>query len=479
MITKFLPKKSIDVEICDIYEDRDAVIVQHTDTAQSNTCYNAEALGFRFGIKPTIFHWPYTGLQTGLSEINDTGVLKFGVYIPTDRWRRDSENNGYLPDYNATVLSEAGALFYGKTAGQTKPAGYPNQGQELFDYTGGIKGYDVASGLPGSEGNVEFIREMEYIDNWFVSTFGRLPSGGCDRQGKIGSKEIYMPYYLGMRSTQTDYNTSYYGLDRLDYIWKKLTSRWENGFLNNDIPTYNTRLIDGINNAFVSKGLFNDFVHWHRTLTATGGIQLLEQLYTLIHDTVGGRNAWYAGYGEASEYYWFRQMTKTVRGSIIDGRLYLIADFDDDFINEKLAGIDKKLLYNRIKQPLSVKIDLTGTPLEGAALQGADMIHLGNSQFIVDIPFLVEENGFKAVVLSPTTSPIYKDLSSPGIISNVSGVITSNVPTKAVLFNRDFTQQMTVVKRSNLLRTTHDFSGLAGTRIGLVNKWGASTLVTV
>lgn len=476
MKVKFLPKKSIDVEICDIYEDRDAVIVQHTDTLLTSTCFNAEALGFKFGIKPCAFHWPYTGVQTGLSDIAETGVLKFGVYVPTDRWRRDSENFGYLPDYNATVVSAEGASYYGKVSGESKPKGFPNNGQELFDYTGGVKGYDVGSGLPGSEGNIEFIREMEYIDQWYLDHFGRLPSSGADRQGKIGSKEVYMPYYIGMRKTTFDGNVDYYGLDRLDLIHKDLTSRWENGFMYGNKPQYNQYVIDGINAAFDNNGLFNDFVHWHRTI-ANGGIDQLRELYQLIYDTVNGRNAWYTGYSEAIEYYWYRSMVKTVRGSIIDGKLYLVADFDDDFINEQIAGIDKRLLYDRIKQPLSVKINLTGTPLAGKNLGGANMIRTATNQYTVDIPFKFEENGFKTVVISEVNTPDYKWFTAPSIQSNNSGLITTNVPVRAVLFNREFNQTMTVVKRSNIVSTNHDFSGLEGTKIGLVRPTGVSSLI--
>lgn len=475
MKVKFLPKKSIEVEICDIYEDRDAVIVQHTDTLQENTCFNAEALGFKFGIKPCAFHWPYSALQNGLSDINNTGVLKFGVYVPTDRYRSETEAL-YLPDYSTTAVTVNGARYYGKNVGDSKPSGYPNNGQDLYNYTSGVKGYDIVNSKPGSEGNMDFIREMKYIDKWYSDNFARLPSAGSDRQGKIGSKQIYMPYYLGIRSTSFNGNVSYRNLERLDWIHKYLTSRWEYGFIYDDKPLYSQRLIDGINLAFEEKGLFNDFVHWHRTLTY-GGIQQLEELYQLIYNTVNDRNAWYTGYSEAVEYYWFRSMTKRVRASFIEGKLHLIADFDDEFINENLAGIDKKLLYNRIKQPLSVKIDLTGTELAGKEITGANMISLGDNKFIVDIPFEIEENGFKTVVLEITESPSYKDFTAPIILSNISGVITTNTPTKAVMYKGSFGESMTIVKRSNTLSLNHNFNGLNGDKIGLISMYGVSSLI--
>src|SRR5690606_34908847 len=105
-------------------------------------------------------------------------------------------------DYaSSTITNQFSADYYGKNIEESKPASYPNQGQELFDYTNGVKGYDVVNGVSGSEGNMDFIREMEHIDKWYLEKFGRLPSTGADRQGRIGSKEIYMPFYLGIRKT--------------------------------------------------------------------------------------------------------------------------------------------------------------------------------------------------------------------------------------------------------------------------------------
>lgn len=477
MKVKFLPKKYIDVEVCPIYENRDAVIVQHTDTLLSNTCFNVEALGFKFGIKPTAFHWPYTGIQDGLAEIAKSGVMKFGVYIPTDRYRTN-ERGAYLPDYSATTLSSAGALYYGRTEGEAKASGFPNNGQELFDYTYGVKGYDVLNGVPGSEGNMDFIREMDFIDNWYKQHFGRLPSSGSDRQGKIGSKEVYLPYYIGMRSTATGSDHSYNAIDRLGFIHRPITSRSEYGFEAGKKETYWNAINNSINSAFTQKGMFNDFAHWHRAISIGNDIHLLHDLYEQIYNSVNGRNAWYAGYSEAVEYYWFKSMTKRVRAGLLkDGRILLVADFDDEYYNQTVAGLQMKLLYDRIKQPLSVKINLTGTIFDGKAIKTnyTKPLFLGNNEYIIDIPFR-NGNYFKEVIISESEEENYKNFNTPAI--TVSGNnITSNIPVKVVLFSGQFMETMGVLERSNEFKTEHFLFNIADADyVGVVSETGISSL---
>ena len=493
MKVKFLPKKSIDVEICDIYEDRDAVICQHSDTLRDDSTYNVEALGFKFGIKPLCYIWSYGGLAPDLQDIYNTGIMRFGSYIPSDRYRDNSSSFGYLPDYSSTTLSSQGANFYGRTAGESKPASYPNQGQELFDYTSGKRGYDVINSVGGEDGNRGWLNEIQFQQEWFKSLFGRYPSVGADRQGQIGSPEIHMPYYLYVRDTAPNGMTSYGRTNdgrylgfpeqeenRILLMQRFLTSRWEYG-MRGIIPlaTADANVLNGINDAFTYKGMFTDFLHWYWSISHGGDVYWLHYLYELIYNSVDGRNAWYCGEDQAIEYMWFRKMTKRVRGYINDGKLHLIADFDDEFFNEKLSGIDKKLVYDRIKQPLSVKIDLTGTELAGKNLKGADMISLGNNQYIVDIPFTIEDNYLQSVVLEEAETPNYKDFNEPLMLSNINGVITTNLPTKAVLFSGEFNESMIAVKRSLELSTSHDFSDASGSKLGLITEWGVTSLVEI
>lgn len=481
MKVKFLPKKDIEVEVCNIYENRDAVIIQHTDTLLENTAYNVEALGFKFGIKPTSFHWPYGGIQTELSDIANIGVMKFGVYIPTDRYRTLS-TQGYLPDYASDVVTQSGVNFYGRTLGEPKQTSYPNQGQQLYDFSFGSKGYDIINSIAGLDNNSGYTNELDYIDNWYFKNFNRFPSSGSDRQGRIGSKEIYMPYYLGIRKTQPNNsleNHEYKNIDRLGFIHKDITSRWENGFGKENMNVENNLLISSINRAFDANGLSNDFVHWHRAISHGGNIFLLHDLYELIYNTVGSRNAWYTGYSEAVEYYWYKKMVKRVRGSFIDNKLYLIADFDDEFFNEKIAGIDKRLLYNRIRQPLSVNIDLTGTIFENKDISGSGIINLGNNKFIIDIPFKVIGNELQQVVISETTLPKYKSFIKPSVLDYTNGIITTDLPCKAVMYSGDFTETMTVLERYNNYSLTHNFTNLTGAKIGLITEFGATILYEI
>lgn len=496
MKVKFLPKKSIDVQICDIYEDRDAVICQHSDTLRDDTTYNVEALGFKFGLRPLAYIWSYTGLASDLKDLYDMGVMRFGQYNPSDRYRDDNGSAGYLPDYSATTLSQTGATFYGRNVGESKPQSYPNQGQELFDYTNGKRGYDVTNSKAGLDGNRGWLNEVEYQAEWFKSVFGRFSSVASDRQGQIGSPEIYMPYYLYIRDTEPKNKTSYgktndgrfLGLpqeeeNRTLIMQRFLTTRWELG-MRGIIPieTANQNVVNGVNNAFLNKGMYTDFLHWYWAISQGGDVFWLHHLYELIYNSVNGRNAWYCGEDQAIEYMWFRRMTKRVRGSFINDKLYLIADFDDEFINKKLAGIDKKLVYNRIKQPLSVKIDLSGTQFEDKEITSnvGKIISKGENQYIIDIPFIVAQNGFKEVIISVTSMPNYKNLNKPQVLSFSNGVVTTDLPCRAILYNGDFHESMTRSQRQLELKTSHAFTLASNSKyIGLITEDGQSILYTI
>ena len=493
MEVKFWPKKYVDCEICDIYEDRDAVVVQHSDTLQSNTAAYVEALGFKYDIKPTAMVWPYSAITTGLGQIAESGVMKFGIYTPSDRYVGSDGISRVLPDYAGTTYSAAGAAYYGVTQGTPKLSGEPNQGQELYDVSAGVKGYDVSGGHAGTEGNADFERQMDAVMTWYMNEFGRLPSGASDRQGKIGSPEVWIPYFLGIRNTGFNGNTSYgrskaggflgdpgIDLDRVVLMRKVLTSRWENGFLNNNIPLYNQRLIDGINNAFTYKGLFNDFTHWHRAVTS-GDITLLDDLFSLIHSTVGGRNAWYTGFGEAMEYAWYREMASRAVATLVGDNIHIVIDFVDYLKNDDSAGVPMRMLYDRIKQPLSVKIDLTGTVLAGQPIKSSfgKPQHLGGNEFIIDVPFNDPREGFKGVVLSSSGSADYKDFTAPSAEISVSGgntIVSCNSLCRVVLFNGNLTDNPVIVGRSNELKDQHVIPGL-GNMIGLISESGETVLI--
>lgn len=482
MKVKFYPKKYIDVKVCPIYEDKDAVIVQHTDTLLQNTAYNVEALGFKYGIKPTAFVWPYSNTESELNSFDGTGVIKFGVYIPTDMYRTETGENKDLPDYSSATLSEEGAEYYGREFGESKDKGFPNNGQQLFDYTNGVKGYDIANGVAGAEGNKDFIRLMQYIDDWFYEHFNRLPSNGSDRQGKIGSKEVYVPFYLGIRKTQpvTDGTAEIYesgAIDRLSFIHRSITSRWEYTFYNNE-PSYNQVMIDSINRAFEIKGLFNDFVHWHRVLGVEGGYPLLEQLFKTIHETVGERNAWYTGYGEAVEYYWFKSMIKRAVGGISNSgnEILIVLDFEDDYSGIFDAGIPMDLLYERLKQPISVMVDLKNTFLEGKIIdaEGCEIVSKGNDVYIINIPFN-GVNGFQQVVIKEAVYKNYKDFEHITYQIKNDKIIT-NKPVKCVFYRGEFDVRMSVISRDNVFSTEHDLVD-GFTKIGLIDNVGQTVLI--
>src|SRR5690606_22429268 len=108
------------------------------------------------------------------------------------------------------------------------------------------------------------------------------------------------------------------------------------------------------------------------------------------------------------------------------------------------------------------------------------IISLGDNKYLVDIPFFTENNGFKSVVISKTANPKYKNLNKPNVISYDNGIITTDQPCRAVLFENTFNETMTVRNRRLELKITHSFEVDSNTKyIGLITDYGQSILYNI
>lgn len=473
MRTVLYPQADISAEICDVRHDANGVVCKNTDTMVAARADFVEQLCFRYNQISTVFINPYN-TNKGEAEMKaafETGAHVPEVYFPTDRWWNVAEGAAeIMPDYSSTEWTAAGASAFGQTIGAAKATRTPNHGQQLFDISGGVYGFDLASGQPGSSDLQELIPMVEDIEQWFVELAGRKPSAISYRNGVAPSWGLYAPYYLAARNSNSGGVTAW-GRGK-DGNWlgtpNTATNRQQRMYMNSSIrwadvgndATANAQLIDLINAVKSNKGFFNNFVHDHSTTHAR-----LNSLFSLVDETIGGTFMWRTSYGEAMQYFWFREMAKSAHGTIIGNDVLVWVDYIDDFRGTVTNGIPNDVLLDRIKTPLSVKIDLTGTPLAGKQIKTSygRLISLGGNQYIVEVPFVYGMEGVKGVRLTETANPDYYNFSKPTISVTVTDgimIVTTNRPTKAVLFGRNTGSSYvtaTVRGRSNKLSYTHSF----------------------
>src|SRR5690606_1330632 len=257
-----------------------------------------------------------------------------------------------IPDFYGTTWTQkavdAGFITVDKV-GATKPANYPKHGQELFDLSGGAYGYDFVNNVPGRIDTLSPL--IEFIADWFHSLTGRYPSSASYGYGRTTGAFLMQEYYIGTRDSRTTYE---YGYD----FNKSAAASIPNTTRQNDltwmlnITSAEARaLCEGyLRDAIAAGGWYRDFTHWH---SSTGDETPL--YYESQRAVIGANDVVTLDFGEALEYQALRDMVR--RSGLYEdgGDLVLITDIKDG------QGLPK----DRIETTLSVRVDLTGTVLQG------------------------------------------------------------------------------------------------------------------
>lgn len=488
MLTILYPQTDIVAEICDVRHDANGVICKNTDTMVAARADFVEQLCFRYNQISTVFINPYNTNkdEAEMKAAFETGANVPEVYFPTDRWWNVAEGAAeIIPDYSSTEWTAAGASAFGQTIGMAKPNRTPNHGQQLFDISGGVYGFDFANGQKGSADLQELIPMVEDIEGWFVGLAGRKPSAISYRNGVAPSWGLYAPYYLAARNSNSGGVTAWGQGKEGNWLGtpQTPTNRKQRMYMNSSIrwadvgndTTANSQLVDLINAVKTNKGFFNNFVHDHSTTHAR-----LNSLFSLVDETIGETFMWRTSYGEAMQYFWFREMAERAVATIDGNDVLVWVEYKDSFKGTYTDGIPNDVLLDRIITPLSVKVDLSGTPLAGKSIKssGGGIISLGNDQYIIDVPFGIGMEGLKGVRLSEASSDDYYNFNKATIYASIDdGVmtVTTDRPTKAVLFGRNTGSSYvtsTVRARHNMLSTGHSFPISAATtyNVGVITK---------
>lgn len=453
-----------------------ATITQNTDTVSSDYP-EKEIAGFKYNFNLTAFISPFAA-NVDVQNIKKTGLIRYGIYFPTDRWDDPKQPGVFpvIPDYNSNVWTQAGVdagFVTSDKIGTSKAIKHPNHGQQLFDLTNGLYGYDFTTDTPGQ---IDVFSPLaEYISEWFKDMFGYYPSSASYRNGVRNASFLMTSYFLGGRNSIYDYNINY-GLTKGEAIDKSESTRQGDMYVSMSRAEVLQQCSATLEKAITDNGWYSDFTHWH---TAPKGE--MEEYLSNQRTVINGRDVISLDYGTSIEYQFLRKMVRR-SGLYADGnKLVLITDIKD---NEGLVLI-------RINTTLSVEVDLTGTILEGKEITGIGdrgIRKKATNQFVIEVPYS-QKDGFMAVRLKETTTPTYLDFTVPVVNSFTKNgnilTVTTDKHTKVVVYRTPLNGELydaSVIGRSEDFNTSHeiDVSGVdfanSDIYVGAISKERQSSL---
>lgn len=478
MKVQFIPESNFPARVCSHRYGALATISQCTDLYSTPSSYAAEMIGFKHNISPTFFLRLTS--ENDIQDVVDTGRCGWGVYFLTAYWYSAGAMRG-IPDYDATTWTSAGqSAFSNAVAGQPKPARFPNHGQELYDVSGGVYGYDYETETAGSNGLNEITGLADALSMSFFNQTGKTASVISYQNGEVGIAPFLIAKYLAGRNsdaTSSGNGRTAYGKDKavnqylgtpdvdlskLDRISQASTTRfWDNG----KNLVYCQSQIDA---TILNRGWYNDFIHYHSAFNA-GTFDDVEEFYQMINEATANDFVWKCGYEEAMEYMWLRESIEIVVGNYKNGkaRVYLR-------VSEVLEG-----MYNLISTPISVEIDLGETPLSGKDVKSnyGQILSLGADKYVIDVPLNKLRDGVFSFIVEEAESQDYLNFAIPEgsmSINENTVTVTTDLPTRAVLFTQDGEgiYDISISERDNVLSTTHvfDITGLDPTGVGIISK---------
>ncbi len=476
----FFPANTLGVTVCPVFNGHKAVVSCNTDRLKDGKYAAAEMAAFKHNVQATAFLNP-EGVNSGenvgygqtLRNVGDTGRISFGLYYRTDRWVNPSTGESEpIPDYGLTAWTAAGAAAFSEAvAGQAKPVRYPNHGQQMFDESGGALGYDAATETYGASGASETLEHTARQLAYFETIAGLRLSTASYANGRIEAGLLNLPYLLGIRNSAYSFQgaglVSYAGLSRMDLMSRASTTRaWDaaNAGQFADQAAALAYMRTQVAAAISSGGWFSDFMHWH-SLYDSSDVEFFDPYFAAIDEEIGAADVWRAGNNEATEYYVLRESIEKV-GSFVDGAAVRIAYRFKDGFPGSTDGIPNALAAERIATPISLQIDLTGTPLAGqdiACDQARSIRKLGSDQWIVNVLPAHFADGYFGATLRAGGGPYYS--AARPALSHSSGLVTSDMPVKFLVWRKPSTSSISaleLVKRGDDWRTSYPVPVEAG-----------------
>lgn len=499
----FFPDNKLGVSVERIFNGHIGVITQNTDRMIDGKFALAELNAFKYDIQHTTFLNPYgsDGFSTSNNEntnygetikkVHETGRISMGIYFRTDSWYNIAKNRvEIIPSYSSEVWSQAAVdAGFNVTVGSSKQRNFPNHGQQLYDISNGLFGYDSVNGIIG-DSNLEEVNKMaESFIDYFRNISGLRLTNISYTNGQQSISQFLKPFFLGGRNSSYSWN----GDSNIDFnptrpqaISKPSSTRTWDAERAGQFVDQNAALLymqGEIDRALVLQQWWIDFMHDH-SLYNVSDTQFFELFYSKIREIIGSRDAWMAGYGEALEYLFLRDNVINIGSYENNGKINISIWVRDGNKETDTNGISDSIDMSLLKTPISVRLDLTGTSLAGKDIKcekAHSMRKLGSNQWIINIPFL-GFGEFGGVEIEEGNQYYYNE-NTPSI--SVSGnTLTSNIPCKFVVWRKADSEGIDTMVEINRLNEFSDFVKLEKTigfeyYVGAISESNRSTLIEI
>ena len=498
------PDNKLGATVEPIYNAHIAIVSTNTDRLKDNKFEKSEIELFRSDIQGTSFLNPrgaamgensdYKGL---LDRVGGTDRISFGMYFNTDGWISPITNSyQQIPDYYEKFWTSAGkSVFEGVTIGQPKPERYPNHGQQMFDVSNGKLGYDLVSGSVGQSNLKETIDWINWQVNELKKYSGRRMTSISYMNGRPEMHPLLVPYFISGRNSSYSWTGNskieYSGQSRMDMISRPSSTRTWDAVPEMKFATQAESIVykrSQLRRAIETGGHDSDFMHTHLLYDTlpNGDLPFFRMFYEALRAEIGTEDVWCAGNNEAAEYYFIRESIRSIGSYQDSGKVYLFYEVHDYYKGLILSGIPQALDCSLLDTALSVRVDLSGTPLAGKNIK-CDMAKsirsLGSNVYIINLPYHLATEGFTAFEISESTTGDYYSNVRP-TITRSGNTVTTNVKSKLVIWRKvTGADDKTIreVYRNNVLGTSfnHTFESGYSYYIGAISKYRHSSLIEV
>lgn len=499
----FFPDNKLGASVERIFNGHIGVVTQDTDRLKDGKYALAELNAFKYDIQLSSFLNPFgsNGFPTTNSEninygdtirkVHGTGRISFGIYYRTDSWFNPIKGIvEIIPSYNSSTWTQASIdAGFDVTLGATKPLRYPNHGQEMFDESNGVYGFDFTNNVMGSNMLQEInVMSSEFI-NYFKDISGLRLTNISYTNGQQGGAQLLKPYFLGGRNSEYSWS----GDSNIDFtptrsqaISKASSTRtWDahraGRFATQELAiSYSQSQIE---RALNTGGWWQDFMHWH-SLYELGDPSFFELFFTGIREEVGTRDAWMAGYGEALEYLFLRDSVVNIGSYERDGKVNISIWVRDSYKDSVTNGISDAIDMSMLTTPLSVRIDLSGTSLSGKNIKcekARSIRKIGGDVWVINIPYS-GFGEFGGVEIEEGTQYYYNQ-NTPNLTKS-GDTVASDIPCKFVVWrkaNSSGIETTVEVDRVNVYSNSINIDRISGFTyyVGGISESNHSSLITI
>src|SRR5699024_6414484 len=144
--------------------------------------------------------------------------------------------------------------------------------------------------------------------------------------------------------------------------------------------------------------------------------QFLDLYFSELSNKIKNKNVWSAGYNEAWEYYFLREFVRNncgVGSFELGGNIYIFIELFDKYKGNKYKGIDKEVDKQLFDTPLSLRLNTTGTELEGKDIvcnQSDSIRKINNNEFIINVKNDINlKDYFTLEIIGVNSSEYYND----------------------------------------------------------------------